>query len=118
MKKKYIYFFGNGSADGNANMKDLLGGKGANLAEMANLGFPVPSGFTITTEACDAYNKKNKTYPPGLQSEIDKNLLRLEREMGAKLGNAKEPLVSFSKKRRRCFNAGYDGYRAEFRVEP
>ncbi len=93
MKKKYIYFFGNGSADGNANMKDLLGGKGANLAEMANLGFPVPSGFTITTEACDAYNKKNKTYPPGLQSEIDKNLLRLEREMGAKLGNAKNPLL-------------------------
>jgi pyruvate,orthophosphate dikinase len=93
MKKKYIYFFGNGSADGNANMKDLLGGKGANLAEMANLRFPVPSGFTITTEACDAYNKKNKTYPPGLQSEIDKNLLRLEREMGAKLGNAKNPLL-------------------------
>jgi len=74
-------------------MKDLLGGKGANLAEMANLGFPVPSGFTISTEACDAYNKKNKTYPPGLQSEIDKNLLRLEREMGAKLGNAKNPLL-------------------------
>lgn len=93
MKKKYIYFFGNGSADGNANMKDLLGGKGANLAEMANLGFPVPSGFTISTEACDAYNKKNKTYPPRLQGEIDKNLLRLEREMGAKLGNAKNPLL-------------------------
>ena len=93
MKKKYIYFFGNGSADGNANMKDLLGGKGANLAEMANLGFPVPSGFTISTEACDAYNRKNKAYPPGLQSEIDKNLLRLEREMGAKLGNAKNPLL-------------------------
>ena len=93
MKKKYIYFFGNGSADGNANMKDLLGGKGANLAEMANHGFPVPSGFTISTEACDAYNKKNKTYPPGLQGEIDKNLLCLEREMGAKLGNAKNPLL-------------------------
>jgi pyruvate,orthophosphate dikinase len=93
MKKNYIYFFGNGSADGNANMKDLLGGKGANLAEMANLGFPVPSGFTISTEACDAYNKKNKTYPPGLQGEIDKNLLCLEREMGAKLGNAKNPLL-------------------------
>lgn len=93
MKKKYIYFFGNGSADGNASMKDLLGGKGANLAEMANLGFLVPSGFTITTEACDTYNKKNKTYPAGLQSEIDKNLLRLEREMGAKLGNAKNPLL-------------------------
>lgn len=93
MKKKYIYFFDSGSAEGNANMKDLLGGKGANLAEMANLGFPVPSGFTITTEACHAYNKKNKTYPAGLQSEIDKNLSRLERSMGAKLGDAKNPLL-------------------------
>lgn len=93
MKKKYIYFFDSGCADGNANMKDLLGGKGANLAEMANLGFPVPPGFTITTEACHAYNKENKTYPAGLQSEIDKNLSRLERAMNAKLGDAKNPLL-------------------------
>ncbi|ODS34365.1 MAG: pyruvate phosphate dikinase [Candidatus Scalindua rubra] len=74
-------------------MKDLLGGKGANLAEMANLRFPVPSGFTITTEACNAYYKKNKSYPPGLQNEIDKNLSRLERVMGAKLGDAENPLL-------------------------
>jgi len=93
MTKKYIYFFGNNSADGNANMKDLLGGKGANLAEMANLGFPVPSGFTITTEACDEYNNNNKKFPAGLQSEIDRNLSRLEREMGAKLGDPKNPLL-------------------------
>ena len=92
MKKKYIFFFGNNSADGNATMKDLLGGKGANLAEMANLGFPVPSGFTITTQACDEYNN-NKKFPTGLQSEIDRNLSRLEREMGAKLGDAKNPLL-------------------------
>ncbi len=93
MKKKYIYFFGSKSADGNAKMKDLLGGKGANLAEMANLGFPVPSGFTITTQACNEYNNNNKKYPSGLQSEIDRNLSRLEREMGAKLGDAKNPLL-------------------------
>ncbi len=93
MKKKYIYFFGNNKADGNTNMKDLLGGKGANLAEMANLGFPVPPGFTITTEACDEYNRKNKKFPAGLQSEIDKNLSRLEREMGAKLGDSENPLL-------------------------
>jgi len=93
MTKKYIYFFGNNNADGNANMKDLLGGKGANLAEMANLGFPVPSGFTITTEACDEYNNNNKKFPAGLQSEIDRNLSRLEREMGAKLGDPKNPLL-------------------------
>ena len=93
MKKKYIYFFGSKSADGNAKMKDLLGGKGANLAEMANLGFPVPSGFTITTQACNEYNHNNNKYPTGLQSEIDRNLSRLEREMGAKLGDAKNPLL-------------------------
>ncbi|GAX62857.1 pyruvate, phosphate dikinase [Candidatus Scalindua japonica] len=93
MKKKYIYFFGNNKADGNARMKDLLGGKGANLAEMANLGFPVPPGFTITTEACDEYNRQNKKFPTGLQSEIDKNLTRLEREMGAKLGDPNNPLL-------------------------
>ncbi len=93
MKKKYIYFFGNNKADGNAKMKELLGGKGANLAEMSNLGFPVPSGFTITTEACDEYNRKNKKFPAGLQSEIDKNITRLEREMGAKLGDPKNPLL-------------------------
>ncbi len=93
MKKKYIYFFGNNKADGNARMKDLLGGKGANLAEMANLGFPVPPGFTITTEACDEYNRKNKKFPAGLQAEIDKNLSRLEREMGAKLGDPNNPLL-------------------------
>ncbi|MCP4252665.1 MAG: pyruvate, phosphate dikinase [Candidatus Scalindua sp.] len=93
MTKKYIYYFGNNSADGNAKMKDLLGGKGANLAEMANLGFPVPSGFTITTQSCNEYNNNNKKYPTGLQSEIDRNLSRLEREMGAKLGDAKNPLL-------------------------
>ena len=93
MKRKYIYFFGSKNADGNAKMKDLLGGKGANLAEMANLGFPVPSGFTITTQTCNEYNNNNKKYPVGLQSEIDRNLSRLEREMGAKLGDAKNPLL-------------------------
>ncbi|MHC4181892.1 MAG: pyruvate, phosphate dikinase [Planctomycetota bacterium] len=92
-KKKYIYFFSNSRADGNASMKALLGGKGANLAEMANLGFSVPPGFTITTEACQAYYKNNKNYPAGLQSEIDKNLAHLERLMGAKLGDSKNPLL-------------------------
>jgi pyruvate, orthophosphate dikinase len=92
-KKKYIYFFSNGRADGNASMKALLGGKGANLAEMANLGFSVPPGFTITTEACQAYYKNNKNYPAGLQSEIDKNLIHLERLMGAKLGDSENPLL-------------------------
>lgn len=93
MKRKYIYVFGNGHADGNASMKALLGGKGANLAEMANLGIPVPPGFTITTETCQAYYKKNKTYPIGLQGEIDINLSRLERVMSAKLGDSGNPML-------------------------
>ncbi len=93
MKRKYVFFFGDGHADGNASMKSLLGGKGANLAEMTNLAIPVPPGFTITTEACKAYYDNNKSFPTGLQSEINKNLSRLERLMGAKLGDQKNPLL-------------------------
>ncbi|TLD42841.1 MAG: Pyruvate,phosphate dikinase [Candidatus Jettenia ecosi] len=93
MSPKYIYFFGNGSAEGSADMKHLLGGKGANLAEMTNLGIPVPPGFTITTEVCDAYYKKNQQYPEGLAKEIERNLSQLEKLMGAKLGDAENPLL-------------------------
>ena len=93
MSPKYVYFFGNGVADGKADMKHLLGGKGANLAEMTNLGIPVPPGFTITTEVCDAYYKNNKQYPDGLTEEIEQNLSRLENLMGAKLGDAENPLL-------------------------
>ncbi|MBI2472427.1 MAG: pyruvate, phosphate dikinase [Planctomycetes bacterium] len=93
MSPKYVYFFGNGSAEGRADMKHLLGGKGANLAEMTNLGIPVPPGFTITTEVCDAYYKNNKKYPEGLAGEIEQNLSRLEKLMGAKLGDPNNPLL-------------------------
>jgi len=89
----YIYFFGGGGAEGDASMKHLLGGKGANLAEMTNLGIPVPPGFTITTEVCDAYYKNNKQYPKGLAEEIEQNLARLEKLMGAKLGDPNNPLL-------------------------
>ena len=93
MSPKYVYFFGNGSAEGNATMKHLLGGKGANLAEMTNLGIPVPPGFTISTEVCDAYYKNNLQYPPGLEKDIEQNLSRLEKLMGKKLGDAENPLL-------------------------
>ncbi|MCF6153755.1 MAG: pyruvate, phosphate dikinase [Candidatus Brocadia sp.] len=93
MSPKYVYFFGNGSAEGRADMKHLLGGKGANLAEMTNLGIPVPPGFTITTEVCDAYYKNNQQYPKGLSGEIEQNLSRLEKLMGAKLGDPNNPLL-------------------------
>lgn len=90
---KYVYFFGNGKADGRADMKHLLGGKGANLAEMTNLGIPVPSGFTITTEVCKAYYENDKQYPKGLAEEVEENLSRLEKLMGAKLGDPNNPLL-------------------------
>ncbi len=93
MAPKYVYFFGNGSADGRSDMKHLLGGKGANLAEMTNLGIPVPPGFTITTEVCDAYYKNNKQYPNGLAKQIEQNLSRLEKLMGARLGDPNNPLL-------------------------
>ncbi len=93
MSPKYVYFFGNGSADGRSDMKHLLGGKGANLAEMTNLGIPVPPGFTITTEVCDAYYKNNNQYPGGLAKELEQNLSRLEKLMGARLGDPANPLL-------------------------
>jgi pyruvate,orthophosphate dikinase len=93
MGKKYVYFFGGGSAEGNADMKDLLGGKGANLAEMANLGLPVPPGFTITTEACRMFYEQGERIPDEVIREVEENLERLERLVGKKLGDPKNPLL-------------------------
>lgn len=90
---KYVYFFGEGKAEGNAGMKDLLGGKGANLAEMTSIGLPVPPGFTISTQACDYFNKHNGTYPPTMREEVLAHLAHLEEVMGAKLGDAENPLL-------------------------
>ena len=90
---KYVYFFGAGKADGTGEMKELLGGKGAGLAEMTRIGLPVPAGFTITTEACDYYFKHRRQNPKQLRSEVAKSLARLERLTGKKLGDAKDPLL-------------------------
>ena len=79
---KYVYFFGAGKADGTGDMKDVLGGKGAGLAEMTRIGLPVPAGFTITTEACDYYFKHGRKYPKELRGEVAKNLARLEKSRG------------------------------------
>ncbi len=92
-KKKFVHFFGKGVAEGNAQMKQLLGGKGANLAEMTLLGIPVPGGFTITTEACAIFYELGKKWPAGLEAEIDKNMKRLEEAMGAKFGDRENPLL-------------------------
>ena len=90
---KYVYFFGAGKADGNGDMKDLLGGKGAGLAEMTKIGLPVPAGFTITTETCDYYLKHDKKYPKELRAEVSKNIARLQKLTGKKLGDARDPLL-------------------------
>lgn len=91
--QKYVYFFGGKRAEGKADMKELLGGKGANLAEMVNIGLPVPAGFTITTEVCTAYYKNNKKYPKELEAEVKAALIKTEKEMGAKFGDKVNPLL-------------------------
>jgi len=91
--KKYVYFFGGGKAEGRADMKDILGGKGANLAEMTNLGIPVPPGFTISTEVCDYYYKHGEKYPEGLEEEVESHLKRLEEITGKKFGDKENPLL-------------------------
>jgi len=95
-KNKYVYFFGNGKADGNESMKELLGGKGANLAEMAghpDLCLPVPPGFTITTEVCTYYYANKKTYPKELKAQVDEALAKVEKITGKKFGDPKNPLL-------------------------
>ncbi len=93
MAEKRVYFFGGGKAEGNAKMKELLGGKGANLAEMTNLGVPVPPGFTIATKVCREYYKSGGKWPKGLAAQVDKNLANLEKAMGARLGDPNKPLL-------------------------
>ena len=90
---KYVYLFGNGAADGTAKMKNTLGGKGANLAEMNHLGIPVPPGFTITTEVCSYYYDNNKKLPDSLDSQLKDALLQTENIMGSKFGDANDPLL-------------------------
>ena len=90
---KYVYLFGDGAADGTAKMKNTLGGKGANLAEMNHLGIPVPPGFTITTEVCSYYYDNDKTFPDILDSQLKDALRDSERIMGSKFGDANDPLL-------------------------
>ena len=90
---KYVYNFGNGKADGKANMKNLLGGKGANLAEMNLLEIPVPPGFTLTTEVCTEYYKNNKSFPESLTNEVKDSISEVESIMGTKFGDSTNPLL-------------------------
>ena len=91
--EQWVYNFGGGSADGDSSMKNLLGGKGANLAEMASLGLPVPPGFTITTDVCTEYYRNNRTYPAGLDKKVDEAVARIGELVGKKFGDVDNPLL-------------------------
>jgi pyruvate,orthophosphate dikinase len=93
VKGKWVYSFGDGTAEGSGSLRDLLGGKGAGLAEMANLGLPVPPGFTITTEVCTYYYQNGKTYPADLEEQVNSALARLGRSLGRKFGDPENPLL-------------------------
>src|SRR5512134_2502865 len=90
--ERHVYFFGNGRADGSAAMRDVLGGKGAGLAEMANLGLPVPPGFTISARLCIEYVESG-TFPPGLREEVARHLKQLEHATGKRFGDRQAPLL-------------------------
>src|SRR5688500_6993568 len=90
---KYVYFFGNGKADGDRTMKDLLGGKGSGLPEMTNAGLPVPASFTISTEACTLYYQQKRKTPAAVDAQMVENLRKLEKAAGAVLGEVKNPLL-------------------------
>ena len=92
-KTRWVYSFGGGGAEGSAAMKDLLGGKGANLAEMSALGLPVPPGFTITTEACVHYYGNGSSYPAGLDEQVRAGLAKVEEVTGKTFGDPANPLL-------------------------
>src|SRR5271170_5908734 len=90
---KWVYGFGNGMAEGQADMRNLLGGKGAGLAEKSDLGLPVPPGFTITTEVCTWFYTNGKSYPPDLEAQVADGLVGIEQALGARFGDADNPLL-------------------------
>src|SRR5207248_6352544 len=91
--RQYVYFFGNGNADGDRTMKDTLGGKGSGLAEMTNAGLPVPPGFTISTDVCTIYYKEHAKIPATIDREIEQNVKKLEKAAGTQLGSTDNPLL-------------------------
>ena len=93
MSTQYVYRFGNGATEGSKEMRALLGGKGANLAEMSSIGLPVPPGFTVTTEACRFYSSNEHTWPEGLREQIQDGIHHLEKALGRTLGDPERPLL-------------------------
>ena len=113
----WVYRFGGGAADGNAGMRALLGGKGANLAEMAAIGLPVPPGFTITTALCNSYYDAGRTLPAGLDAEIEAGLAHIEGIAGAGFGDPDHTLARLGPLRRPRVDARHDGYRPQSRPQ-
>jgi hypothetical protein len=115
---KYVYLFGNKKADGDGSMKPLLGGKGANLAEMSRIGLPVPPGFTITTEVCTYYYANKRTYPKVLDPQVKAGVAFMEKIMGTKFGDRnRHAAAGLGPVRRPRFDAGHDGHDFEPRPE-
>ena len=114
---QWVYAFGDGKAEGDAGMKNLLGGKGANLAEMSNLGLPVPPGFTITTEVCTYYYDHGQSYPPELKAQVDEALGHVGRLTGRTFGDARKSAAGLRPLRRPRVDAGHDGHRAQSRPQ-
>ena len=115
---KYVYTWGAGKADGHGKMKELLGGKGANLAEMTRIGLPVPAGFTITTEVCSYYYDHKNSYPKVLRSQMEAGVANMEKIMGYKFGDAKGfPLLLAVRSGARDSMPGHDGHRPQPRPQ-
>ena len=114
---QWVYRFGAGSADGSADMRNLLGGKGANLAEMSLLGLPVPPGFTITTEVCTAFYDNDRNYPSGLKEQVSKALENIGELVGHKLGDPTNPLLVSVRSGARASMPGHDGHCSKFGTE-
>ena len=110
---KWVYSFGAGHNEGRAEMRNLLGGKGANLAEMASIGLPVPPGFTITTEVCTAYYENNQQVSRRTQGAGDAALAAIEKAVGPEFRRPAQSAAGFGPLRRACLHAGHDGHRAE-----
>ncbi len=115
--QQWVYSFGAGRNEGRADMKDLLGGKGANLAEMASIDLPVPPGFTITTEVCTAFYENERNYPEGLQDQVAAALARVEEAVGLRFGDAEAPLARLRALGRAGLHARHDGHRAQPRPQ-
>ncbi len=116
-KGKWVYAFGGGKAAGRASMRNLLGGKGAGLAEMAHLGLPVPPGFTITTEVCTYFYEHGKTYPKDLKAQVEAALAAIGRITGKKFGDDEKSAARLGALRRPRLDAGHDGHRAQSRSQ-